>query len=109
MATPKRTGDNSTTEAFLNDLATVCRKHQMSLSHEDEHGAFQVEGYDTQLTEWLLSAHDMRKSTTANRKAAQERQQRLQEEERQRILEQRRLVQESYEKYYLNHTLTLLD
>ena len=29
-------------DAFLNDLVSVCRKHGMSLGHEDPHGGFLV-------------------------------------------------------------------
>lgn len=44
--------------AFLAELAEVCRRHGLSLSHEDRHGAFEVAAYDERNTAWLLEAHD---------------------------------------------------
>lgn len=42
--------------AFLSDLADVCKRHNLSLSHEDGHGSFIVEDYDSRNIEWLLEA-----------------------------------------------------
>ena len=42
--------------AFLEDLADVCKKHGLSISHEDEHGAFLVTEFDKSALEWLCSA-----------------------------------------------------
>lgn len=45
-------------DAFLADLIAVCRRHDMSLGHEDNHGAFEVHrGTDEQMFEWLNAAH----------------------------------------------------
>ena len=51
-------------DAFLNEIVSVCRQHKMFLSHEDGHGAFEVNrilqpsdvaSYDT--SDWILAAH----------------------------------------------------
>lgn len=44
-------------DAFLNEIVVVCHNHGMSLSHEDSHGAFEVEAYDQVNIAWLLDAH----------------------------------------------------
>lgn len=40
-------------EKFIDDIIEVCKKHGLSLSHEDSHGAFEIEPYDEGYTEWL--------------------------------------------------------
>lgn len=45
-------------EAFLAAVADLCKQHNLSLSHEDGHGAFQVEHYSDYNTEWLMQASD---------------------------------------------------
>lgn len=47
-------------DAFLADVAAVCRQHKLSIAHEDGHGAFVVENYDDGNIEWLNDAHDGR-------------------------------------------------
>ena len=37
---------NPLVDAFLEDLLFLCKKHGLSLSHEDGHGAFLVENYE---------------------------------------------------------------
>lgn len=44
-------------DAFIRDITEVCRKHGLTLSHEDGHGAFEVERYDQHTIEWLNNAH----------------------------------------------------
>ncbi len=45
-------------DVFLNDLVAVCRKHGMSLGHEDRHGAFEVYRHiSPDALEWLCAAH----------------------------------------------------
>lgn len=44
--------------AFLKELVEVCKKHNLSLGHEDSHGAFLVEYYSEKYCEWLLAAFD---------------------------------------------------
>ena len=43
-------------EAFLCEIAEVCKKHGLSIGHEDRHGLFEVEPYDEGNVEWLLQA-----------------------------------------------------
>lgn len=45
-------------KAFLKDLVAVEARHGLSLSHEDEHGSFEVETFDKCNIEWLLDARD---------------------------------------------------
>lgn len=42
--------------AFLSEVASVCRKHGISLSHEDTHGAFQTVEFSEENEKWLLDA-----------------------------------------------------
>ena len=41
---------------FLEDIKKVCEKHNLSISHEDGHGAFIVEDYDERNIDWLFNA-----------------------------------------------------
>lgn len=44
-------------DAFLAEIQDVCRKHGMSLGHEDEHGAFRVVlSVDEHHLKWLFEA-----------------------------------------------------
>lgn len=45
-------------KAFLNEIRGVCEKHNLSLSHEDGHGAFLVEDFDAFNISHLLEAFD---------------------------------------------------
>ena len=45
-------------KAFLNDLISVCQRHQLSISHEDHHGAFEINEYSDYDMQWILNAHD---------------------------------------------------
>ena len=42
--------------AFLDDIIEVCKKHGLSISHEDCHGAFCIEEYCEENIEWLRNA-----------------------------------------------------
>ena len=44
-------------DAFIEDVVAVCRKHGMSISHEDGHGAFEIKDYDESCSDWLRCAH----------------------------------------------------
>lgn len=48
-------------DAFLDEIIQVCQKHNMSIGHEDSHGAFEVCDYEEGMTEWLCNAHDQRR------------------------------------------------
>ena len=43
-------------EIFLKEIAQVCRKHKLSISHEDCHGAFKIEKYNKGDMDWLIGA-----------------------------------------------------
>lgn len=53
--------ENPAIDAFLAEVITVCKKHNMSLSHEDYHGAFEVKPYDASCSAWLMAANDASK------------------------------------------------
>jgi hypothetical protein len=42
--------------AMLKEIVEVCKKHGMSLGHEDAHGGFLVEPWDDYNEKWLLDA-----------------------------------------------------
>lgn len=46
--------------AFLADIVAVCLKHEMTISHEDRHGSFGVEGVSQGNIDWLREARDWR-------------------------------------------------
>jgi hypothetical protein len=45
-------------QAFLNEVADVCRRHGLSIAHEDGHGSFIVEKFDQFNIDWLNNASD---------------------------------------------------
>ena len=51
-------------EDFLNDIKTICKKHNLSIAHEDYHGAFLIEEYDEDNIEWLFGAGKYYKDRT---------------------------------------------
>lgn len=61
MTTPKEVKD------FLDEIESVCRKHGISISHEDGQGAFILEKFNERDMEWLKEALysdlDLRKGT----------------------------------------------
>jgi hypothetical protein len=42
--------------AFLSDIVEICKKHNLSISHEDDQGAFIIERYCEHNVAWLLDA-----------------------------------------------------
>ena len=46
----------SKVEAFLDEIESVCRKHGLSISHEDGQGAFEVDGFSDENIKWLRDA-----------------------------------------------------
>lgn len=53
---PKPKPSKGAIEAFMADIETVCRKHQISIGHEDGHGAFLVQAFEPDLMAWLRDA-----------------------------------------------------
>jgi hypothetical protein len=47
---------NSITD-FLNEIESVCKKHGFSISHEDGHGAFEIEPYSDYNINWLRDSN----------------------------------------------------
>ena len=43
-------------DAFLDEIEAVCRKHNLSISHEDHHGSFIIEEFSEHCMEWLNAA-----------------------------------------------------
>lgn len=43
---------------FLIDIINICKKHNLSIGHEDTHGAFLIFPYDEDLVTWLKNARD---------------------------------------------------
>ncbi len=56
----------ATKDEFLAEIISVCKKHNMSISHEDEHGLFRVVDYDESCTDWLMHAEDKREQPRKN-------------------------------------------
>lgn len=50
--------ENSKVNAFLNEIADVCRKHELAISHEDNHGAFEIVNIGKGDIDWILNASD---------------------------------------------------
>ena len=50
--TDKKEGSNIVDD-FVRDILVVCKNHNLSISHEDGHGAFIIERYDPYLADWF--------------------------------------------------------
>lgn len=48
--------ENKKVDNFLEDIIKICKKHNLSISHEDNGGSFIIEDYDIELSQWLLAA-----------------------------------------------------
>jgi len=46
---------------FMAEIEAVCRKHGFSISHEDVHGAFEIEPFSEAAMDWLKEANDQTK------------------------------------------------
>lgn len=49
---------NARIDAFLDEVVAVCRKHGMSISHEDGAGAFVIIPFSENAVAWLEAATD---------------------------------------------------
>lgn len=45
---------------FILEVIEVCKKHKMSIGHEDPHGSFVVHKFSQKSAEWLMEAEDDR-------------------------------------------------
>ena len=44
-------------DEFLLEIMQVCKKHNLTIAHEDYHGAFIIEGESESNLEWINNAH----------------------------------------------------
>jgi hypothetical protein len=51
-------GRASRVDAFLEEVIAVSKKHGLSISHEDRHGAFEIEKFSESNASWLRAALD---------------------------------------------------
>lgn len=52
---------------FLKDIEDVCKKHNMSILHEDSQGGFEIDEFDKYNLEWLANASDIRGNISKER------------------------------------------
>ena len=52
----ERTVEPKQTIDFIRDIEIICKKHNLSISHEDAFGAFIIEDYKESNLEWLKAA-----------------------------------------------------
>ncbi|WP_442636565.1 hypothetical protein [Rossellomorea marisflavi] len=45
---------------FFKEFEKLCRKHDITLSHEDGQGGFEIEHFDEDTLKWIYSASDTR-------------------------------------------------
>ena len=50
--------ENKKVDMFLGEVCDVCKRHGLSISHEDSHGGFEVTDYDEFFSGWLMRADD---------------------------------------------------
>lgn len=43
-------------DSFLAEIEAVCRRYDLSIAHEDRHGAFLIQGFSEETAEWLKEA-----------------------------------------------------
>ena len=51
--------DNARVDAFFAEIIEVCRKHGLSIGHEDGHGGFEVHRFDDRYSRWMDDASVM--------------------------------------------------
>lgn len=42
---------------FMEEIEEICKKYDLSISHEDGHGAFEIDSFNQDNIEWLKAAH----------------------------------------------------
>lgn len=45
---------------FFRGFESLCKKYNLTLSHEDGHGGFEIEPYDEKTLRWIFNATDCR-------------------------------------------------
>lgn len=50
--------ENKEVDNFIREIIEVCKKHGMSISHEDDHGAFEIVKYNDSDAKWFSDAID---------------------------------------------------
>ncbi len=48
--------DKQQVDMFLADILEICKKHNLSLGHEDQHGSFVIVPYQEIYNTWLFEA-----------------------------------------------------
>ena len=46
---------------FIKEINKLCKKFELSISHEDQQGGFEIEDYDDCFTAWFSQASDRTK------------------------------------------------
>jgi hypothetical protein len=49
---------NPNTEQFLKEVTEICKKYNISISHEDYQGGFELENYREDFIKWFNDARD---------------------------------------------------
>lgn len=52
----RRTLNETNISAFMDGYEALCKKHKLSLSHEDGHGAFLIQDFDPENVKWVRNA-----------------------------------------------------
>jgi hypothetical protein len=42
---------------FIKEIEEICKKYDLSISHEDRHGAFEIDKFSQDNIDWLKAAH----------------------------------------------------
>ena len=50
--------ENPKLDEFLEHLSMLCEEYGFSIAHEDRHGGFWIEPYDSDNIDWIMSASD---------------------------------------------------
>lgn len=49
--------ENEEVDNFIEELIKLYKKHRLSISHEDNHGAFIISSYSKENEDWIREAH----------------------------------------------------
>ena len=52
--------ESKSADDFLEEVVSVCRKHGISIGHEDNQGGFEIWPFNESDAEWLMGAFDQR-------------------------------------------------